>query len=83
MLVMTSERCPNCDSIIYMVIYPKKSKVDNEDVMKNILVYDVNGIEHIMGDGCYLSKDGEMTVTMFDEDTWMPEYYCIFCRWTS
>jgi len=37
----------------------------------------------IIADGCYLTRDGEFTIAMFDDKTVLPDYCCIMCGWLS
>tara|TARA_R110000824_G_scaffold111767_1_gene260509 strand:+ start:255 stop:383 length:129 start_codon:yes stop_codon:yes gene_type:complete len=37
----------------------------------------------IIADGCYLDREGCMTITRFDEDTVLPDYTCIHCGWIA
>ena len=37
----------------------------------------------IIGDGCYLDKDGCLIITRFDDETLMPDYVCIHCNWIA
>ena len=77
MLIPTSERCPECDALVYMKVYQKK---DNQESIIN-----VNSGEHncFIADGVYLDLNGVMCITYFDEDTRPPDYYCIYCRWIA
>lgn len=72
MLIMTSERCPECDSIVYMLLHPKMKYEDEP-----IRIW-ANGF---IADGCYLDRHGVMSITRFDENTTTPSYYCIMCKW--
>ena len=83
-LLMTSERCPQCDSIIYMKIYPKRNNEGSVAVIPHCTT-NVDGVEvpHSMADGVYLDKEGFLVITRFDELTRTPDYYCIFCRWEA
>lgn len=71
MLIMTSERCPQCGQIIYMKPHPKKD--DND----NILIHD----GHAVAGNCYLDIQGSMTIAMMDYDVPTPSYVCIHCGW--
>ena len=66
MLILTSERCPECDSIVYMLVYPQT---------------DVTRDGQSFADGIYLDKDGILNVTMLGENSVLPTYSCIFCGW--
>ena len=79
MLMMTSERCPECDSIVYMMLHPKRNN-DGE-----IIVFGMGtqNTPHGHADGCYLDKDGVLCIVRFDENTTEPDYRCIFCSWSS
>ena len=77
MLMMTNERCPECNQISYMVIYPKQNKKGE------YIVHRIRHLDHSMGDGCYLDNDGVLCIVRFDEDTYTPDYYCIHCEWHS
>lgn len=79
MLIMTSERCPECDSIVYMMLHPKRGN-DGEWLLHND---DQANVPHAHADGCYLDKDGVLCITRFDENTTEPDYCCIFCGWSS
>jgi len=84
MLILTSERCPECDSIMYMWLFPKRNNEGAVIISK--FTSNVDGTKecpHSLADGVYLEQDGTMVVTRFDEDTSMPEYCCIFCQWRS
>lgn len=76
MLIMTNERCPECDSIIYMQCYPKK-----RDDGSIILPVDCDDGPHAIADGCYLDRDAVFCITRFDENTSEPSYVCILCKW--
>ena len=78
MMLMTSERCPECDAIIYMVCYPKKR--DDDSI---ILPFQCEDGPHAIADGCYLDRDGVLCITRFDEFTAEPTYACIMCKWES
>ena len=81
---MTSERCPDCDAIIYMKLYPKRNSENTVAVIPHCTT-DVNGvaIPHSIADGVYLDKQGSLVITRFDVLTRTPDYYCIFCRWSA
>lgn len=74
-LIMTSERCPECGQISYMVVWPKK-----RNNLEHIVI-DFQGTPHGIADGVYLDRDGGLVVARFDEDTDMPNYMCIHCGW--
>lgn len=82
-LLMTSERCPECDAIIYMKLYPKRNNEDSVAVLPHITT-EVNGVQipHTIADGCYLDKDGVLCITIFEENTRQPDYCCILCGWS-
>ncbi len=67
MLLMTSERCPECTQIIYMRL-PRK-ELPSEEL--------------VIADGCYLDREGIFNITMFDKDTLQPDYICILCGWVA
>ena len=77
MLIPTSERCPECDSLVYMKVYQKKENQEN--------VININAGEHncFIADGVYLDQAGIMCIAFFDENTRSPDYYCIYCRWIA
>jgi len=79
MIVMTSDRCPHCDSIVYMLLHPKQNKAGE------VIVYPEDGdhLKHAHADGCYLDREGVLCITRFDDNTRLPDYVCIFCRWES
>jgi len=79
MIVMTSDRCPHCDSIAYMLLHPKQNKAGE------VIVYPEDGdqLKHAHADGCYLDRDGVLCITRFDDNTLVPDYVCIFCGWES
>lgn len=79
MLLMTSERCPQCGQIIYMVCHPKEYNDGG------IIVHDLNDgrMPHAIADGCYIDREEQLWISMFDENTKLPDYYCIHCRWRS
>ena len=89
MLIMTEERCPECDQIVYMKLMPKKNSEGVHGAIEHITstIIAIDGTEfespHTGADGIYLDKDGVCCVTMFDEDTQMPDYVCIFCNWVA
>lgn len=72
MLMMTSERCPDCGQIIYMKLHPKLR-------LDGTLVQTPDN----HADGCYLDQDGVLCITKFDEESHEPTYKCIFCGWSS
>ena len=73
MLIQTSERCPECDALIYLKAYAKK----NNDGQ----IIDTN--DCIIADGIYLDWDGVLCITQYDENTKQPDYYCMLCRWIA
>jgi len=77
-LLLTNERCPECEQITYMLLHPK-CKTDTYDPV----IIDIEGEElpHVILDGVYADRDEALVVTRFDEWTHMPEYYCIHCGW--
>lgn len=79
MIIMTSEYCPSCDQIIYMVCYPKKR--DDESIILTALEYEGN--PHVIADGIYLDRDAILCIAQFEESTQAPHYYCIVCGWHS
>ena len=89
MLIMTSERCPECDNIIYMKCMPKRNNegyhgaLDHVTSMMNIGDDEWVEMPHTIADGIYLDDEGMCCVTMFDEDTHLPTYVCIFCNWRA
>lgn len=74
-LIMTSDRCPECGQIIYLVAWPKK-KNNLEHIVIN-----VHDTPHGIADGVYLDRDGCLVVARFDENTDTPDYTCIHCGW--
>lgn len=86
---MTSERCPECDNVIYMKCMPKLNSEGYHSAIDHIrsMITTQDGIEiempHTVADGIYLDSDGVCCVTMFDEDTQLPQYLCIFCNWRN
>lgn len=50
-----------------------------------IIVHDLNNgtMPHAIADGCYLDREEQLWITIFDENTKTPDYYCIHCRWHS
>lgn len=76
MLIMTNERCPECDAIVYMMMHPKM-KYEDEAIEVGI----PSGGWLFIADGCYLDRNGVMCITRFDENTTTPSYYCIMCKW--
>ena len=83
-LVLTSDRCPECDAIVYMKLYPKRNNDESVAVIPHCTT-NVDGVEvpHTIADGVYLDKMGKLWVTRFEENTRTPDYYCIFCRWEA
>ncbi len=81
MLILTSERCPECDSIVYMVVYPRTDR--DRDGVDRVRLHPILGdkLPQSFADGVYLDKDGVLNVTMLDEDSVLPTYSCIFCGW--
>lgn len=82
MLLMTSERCPECDSIAYIRIHPKFNDEGNMIVRRDA-DHGGGGPPHVVGDGCYLDRDGILCITRFDDNTRMPDYCCLFCGWVA
>ena len=77
-MILTSERCPECDSIVYMVVYPQTHPEGGENRVK---LHPWIPLPQSFADGIYLDKDGVLNVTKFDEDSVLPTYSCIFCGW--
>lgn len=67
MLLMTSERCP----------------IDNQLIYMRLLRKDLPSEELMIADGCYLDNDGILCIAMFDDNTTLPDYVCIYCGWTA
>tara|TARA_R110000824_G_C14654754_1_gene617088 strand:+ start:258 stop:500 length:243 start_codon:yes stop_codon:yes gene_type:complete len=80
MLIRTSERCPECDAICYLLAHPTLN-TEGEIIVKEINEEDK--IPHAIADGCYIDRDGVLCITQYDENTHQPDYYCIFCRWIA
>jgi hypothetical protein len=78
-LLMTSERCPECGQIIFMVVYPKLD--DMSTPITSQLLW--RGFPHTIADGCYLERDSTLVIVQFDQDTLAPDYYCLHCQWES
>jgi hypothetical protein len=74
---MTSDRCPDCEQIIYMVVYPKLNNA-GEPILSQLLW---RGHPHTVADGCYVDQEGLLVIGTFDEETLMPDFYCLHCRW--
>lgn len=74
-LIQTSERCPQCGSLVFMVTWPKK-----QDNLTNVVV-NFQGMPHSIADGVYLDHEGILNVVQFDENTQQPDYFCIQCEW--
>ena len=83
-LLMTSDRCPECDAIIYMKLYPKRNSEDTVGVIPWVTT-EVDGVHvpHTIADGTYLDRDGVLCITKFDELSRTPDYVCIVCRWEA
>jgi len=84
MLIMTSERCPDCDAIIYCKPSPKTN--NKGEIILTQHTSDIDGtgeVPHSIADGCYLDRDGVLVITRFDEDSCLPDYVCIFCGWIA
>lgn len=79
MLIRTSDRCPDCDAIVYMLCHPQLNK-DGEIIVKQ---RHENELPHAIADGCYIDRDGILCITQYDEGTKTPDYFCIFCRWSA
>tara|TARA_Y100000401_G_scaffold115804_1_gene120197 strand:- start:1437 stop:1691 length:255 start_codon:yes stop_codon:yes gene_type:complete len=77
-LLRTSERCPECDAIIYMKIYP--TLIPEGDV---VIIETDNDEDLFIADGVYLDRDGVCCITQYDENTRQPDYYCLLCRWVA
>lgn len=77
MLIQTSNYCPECDQMLYMLCHPKRG-----GDLKEIIAVDCDEeYPHAIADGVYLDKDGVLCVAQFEEDTKRPDYFCLFCRW--
>ena len=78
-LIMTSERCPECDAIIYMVVYPKH----NNDGEIGVVKLKYQGVPHTIADGIYLERDSTLCIVQFEPGTSTPDYYCLVCQWRT
>jgi hypothetical protein len=78
MLIMTSERCPQCDALLWIRIDGKKHRhhIPTERDAEYI-VYDGHGLAA----NVYLDRDGVLCVTQTDDDSKQPEYQCVVCGW--
>ena len=79
MMLPTSERCPDCEALIYIIIYPKIDQVGEYIIVEG----KHDGKMHHLGDGCYLERDGTLSICRYDEMTSLPDYQCIHCGWSS
>jgi hypothetical protein len=48
-----------------------------------LLRKDLPSEELMIADGCYLDNDGILCIAMFDDNTTLPDYVCIYCGWTA
>ena len=76
MLIMTSERCPQCDALLWMRIDGKKHNHESEREGEYIVI---DG--HGMAANVYLDRDGVLCVTQTDDNSNQPEYDCLVCGW--
>ena len=81
MLIMTSERCPDCDSIIYIKPHPKLN--NQGEIIISSHKHKQTETPHTIADGMYQDKDGVLWMTRFDDETRLPDYCCIHCGWCS
>tara|TARA_R110002096_G_scaffold146753_1_gene305599 strand:- start:1449 stop:1691 length:243 start_codon:yes stop_codon:yes gene_type:complete len=78
-LIMTSERCPECDATIYMVVYPKH----NIDGDIGVVPLKYKNVPHTIADGIYLDRDSTLCIVQFEKGTIHPDYYCLVCQWRT
>jgi hypothetical protein len=76
-LIHTSEPCPECGCLVFMVAWPKK-----QDNLTHVVI-DFNGTPHGIADAIYLDRDGVLNVVQFDENTQQPDYFCMHCEWSA
>lgn len=76
MMIMTSERCPSCDALLWMKIDGKRQNAMREEE-KDYIVVDGHGLAA----NVYLDRDGVLCVTQTDDDSKQPEYQCLVCGW--
>ena len=72
-MLMTSERCPQCDALLWIKIDGKRRPED----MEQYLVIDGHGL----GANVYLDREGVLCVTQTDDNAHQPTYDCLVCGW--